>query len=439
MCTQSTLTGTCMNRSCLFVQGLYLLLITNKQSNILEDLDTLRLLSKIVPEFAMSYEEDDIVRQAFELVSAFDEVISLGHKENISVMQVKQNCEMESHEEKLHKMIIQVREIPCIGAPASPFTQLPDDSLVHLSQSKINDTKDLMKKKAMEIDKNKLEQKGKQMAGYGMQAGLAAYGSGGKSAMGASSHDEPKYSRPEPVSSSASASKPAASKGPSKGMQLGKSKKGNDILESLAKEGEAVELEVSSRPAAAAAGMSAAAMSSEPVTLIIDEKLSVQLDKQGGCESLEVMGTMSLTVNSEADSFIRVAITSGANKNFQFKTHPNIDKAQHASSNILGLKDPSKPFPVGSELGILKWRMQSKDETLVPITINCWPSVSGGQTYVNIEYESTSSFDLQNVVVVIPLPHSGHAPTVNQVSNMGMPCCAWLVRSALQPDCSFSP
>ncbi len=99
----------------LLAQGLYLLLITNKQSNILEDLDTLRLLSKIVPEFAMSYEEDDIVKQAFELVSAFDEVISLGHKENISVMQVKQNCEMESHEEKLHKMIIQVRlSLDCV-------------------------------------------------------------------------------------------------------------------------------------------------------------------------------------------------------------------------------------------------------------------------------------------------------------------------------------
>ena len=83
-------------------------MITNKQSNILEDLDTLRLLSKILPEFTMSYEEEDIVKQAFELVSAFDEVISLGHKENISVMQVRQNCEMESHEEKLHKMIIQV-------------------------------------------------------------------------------------------------------------------------------------------------------------------------------------------------------------------------------------------------------------------------------------------------------------------------------------------
>ena len=84
---------------------------------------------------------------------------------------------------------------------------------------------------------------------------------------------------------------------------------------------------------------------------------------------------------------------------------------------MLGLKDPSRPFPTGSELGILKWRMQTKDDSMVPITINCWPSVSGGQTYVNIEYESTATFDLQNVSIVIPVP--GQAPTVNQVQRWG--------------------
>ena len=30
---------------------MFLLLVTNKQSNILEDLDTLRLLTKVVPDY----------------------------------------------------------------------------------------------------------------------------------------------------------------------------------------------------------------------------------------------------------------------------------------------------------------------------------------------------------------------------------------------------
>ena len=41
------------------------------------------------------------------LVYVAVQVISLGHKDNVTVMQVRQNTEMESHEEKLHKMIIQ--------------------------------------------------------------------------------------------------------------------------------------------------------------------------------------------------------------------------------------------------------------------------------------------------------------------------------------------
>lgn len=283
------------------------------------------------------------------------------------------------------------------------------------SQSKINDTKDLMKKKVMEIEKSKLDQKGKAAMGFGMPSGVSS-GFGSKPGMsGVSSQPDSDYKPSYRADPTPAAAKPSAPKGPSKGMVLGKAKKGTDILESLAKEGETVELDTSSsRPAAHAATIAASA-SSEPVTLVVEEKLSVLLNKQGGCENLEVQGTMSLVVNHDDGAFICIAVVSGANKNFQFKTHPNIDKAAYASSNTLQLKDPARPFPLGSELGILKWRMQTKDESLVPITINCWPSVSGGQTYVNIEYESTSDFDLQNVSIVIPLPHSGHAPNVNQV------------------------
>lgn len=39
-------------------------------------------------------------------------------------------------------------------------------------------------------------------------------------------------------------------------------------------------------------------------------------------------------------------IRQGNNPNFQFKTHPNIDKAGY-SNGLLGLKDPSRPFPTG--------------------------------------------------------------------------------------------
>ncbi len=52
---------------------------------------------------------------------------------------------------------------------------------------------------------------------------------------------------------------------------------------------------------------------------------------------------------------------------------------------------------------------------MVPLLINCWPSASGGESYVNIEYESTTDFDLQNVAIAIPLPALAASPKVNQV------------------------
>lgn len=151
--TCNTLTDSCI----VLPQGMFLLLVTNRGSNILEDLDTLRMLSKLVPEYAGTMlDEVAVSRAAFDLIFAFDEVISHGHKENITVQQVKQNCEMESHEEKLHKMII---------------------------QSKINDTKDIMKRKAMEIDKHKMEQKRTLPTGPGFNNVMGGMGGGGMGSM----------------------------------------------------------------------------------------------------------------------------------------------------------------------------------------------------------------------------------------------------------------
>ena len=61
---------------------------------------------------------------------------------------------------------------------------------------------------------------------------------------------------------------------------------------------------------------------------------------------------------NEEDAHLKVEISTGQNAGFQFKSHPNIDKGLYTSENVLRLKDPQKPFPAGSPLGILKWRMQ---------------------------------------------------------------------------------
>jgi hypothetical protein len=385
-------------------------------------------------------DEETVCRTAFELIFAFDEVrrlkhlqtqqevtrpapqvISLGHKENVTLAQVRTYTEMESHEEKLHKMII---------------------------QSKINDTKDLMKRKAMEIDKSKVERKLERgFGGGGGGGGGGATGFGG--GISSSSYFGEDGARGGSAGSRAAGGGPAApandgfaervvsgvgsmslGKGesravaPTKGLVLGRGGgKTNAFLEALRAEGENVEADAPAPRGVGGGGATAAPSSSRPpagsaesVSIHIDEKISCQLKNDGGLESLEVQGTMMLEIHNDEDAFCRVQVAplsaAAAGRGTQFKTHPNIDKALHAGSNVLALKDASRPFPTGSALGILKWRCAPKDESAVPLTVNCWPSISGALTYLSLEYESTASFDLHNVVITIPLPASREPPNV---------------------------
>mmetsp|Transcript_44333 Transcript_44333/g.73871 ORF Transcript_44333/g.73871 Transcript_44333/m.73871 type:complete len:540 (-) Transcript_44333:444-2063(-) len=392
------------------LESLFLLLVTNKQSNILEDLETLRLLSKLVPEYCQitlnTYEhqpldEETVQKFAFDLLFAFDEVISFGHKENVTLQQVKTYTEMDSHEEKLHKMII---------------------------QSKINDTKDVMKKKASEIDKDKVHKmrdgakssfpglgsiSSGGMGGFASEAFDQEPGMGG---MGADRLDDLGMGAPAFVAPSRTDSGARVSAAPKKGMVLGgKSGSTNKFLEAMKAEGEMLDSESTPSTRHVAATPVAQQVPTESVSIAIEEKLIVTLKKDGGLESMEVQGTMALEVLNEDDAFIHIHIETGSNKGFQFKTHPNIDKGLYSKNNTLGLKDPNRPFPAGSPLGVLKWRMQTSDEDQVPLSINCWPSTSGSESYVSIEYEATGDFDLQGVVIAVPLPQMRDAPVVNQV------------------------
>ena len=55
-------------------------------------------------------------------------------------------------------------------------------------------------------------------------------------------------------------------------------------------------------------------------------------------------------------------------RHVSLQTHPNVDKGLWNSEGQLGLKQPNKPFPLKQEVGVLKWRMQTTDESLMPLS-----------------------------------------------------------------------
>ncbi|EJD43169.1 hypothetical protein AURDEDRAFT_167853, partial [Auricularia subglabra TFB-10046 SS5] len=97
----------------------------------------------------------------------------------------------------------------------------------------------------------------------------------------------------------------------------------------------------------------------------------------------------------------------------QFKQHPNVAKFATVGDRAIALKDKSRSFPVGQPLGVLKWRYADKDEAVVPLSINCWPTPNNdGTCDVNIEYElEASQLTLRDLTISIPLP-TGSYPTV---------------------------
>lgn len=87
---------------------LYMVLITNRQSNILQDIDSLHLFAQVVTSTCRSLDEREILKNAYELLSAFDELVSLGYRENLTISQIKTFLEMESHEERIQEIIARV-------------------------------------------------------------------------------------------------------------------------------------------------------------------------------------------------------------------------------------------------------------------------------------------------------------------------------------------
>jgi hypothetical protein len=86
------------------LDNIYLVLLTSKDSNIVDDLETLRLLQKVVQHYCpYGLSDGSILKSSFEISWAFDDVISMGYRESVTLAQILSYAEMESAEEKAFK------------------------------------------------------------------------------------------------------------------------------------------------------------------------------------------------------------------------------------------------------------------------------------------------------------------------------------------------
>lgn len=96
-----------------------------------------------------------------------------------------------------------------------------------------------------------------------------------------------------------------------------------------------------------------------------------RLNRDGGLQSFELSGMLTLRISDERFGRVKVALENTDTRGLQLQTHPNVDKELFKQRGQIGLKNPAKPFPLNNDVGVLKWRWQTQDETAVPLTSEC--------------------------------------------------------------------
>ena len=85
------------------IDTFYLILITTKNSNIIEDTEILKLIYRLIQDLCNSINQKSIVENAFEIMLGIDDIVSLGYRNSVNLGQIKQYLQMESAEEKEFK------------------------------------------------------------------------------------------------------------------------------------------------------------------------------------------------------------------------------------------------------------------------------------------------------------------------------------------------
>jgi hypothetical protein len=357
---------------------LYLVLITNLGSNILQDIDSLHLYAQVVSSICKSLDEREILKHAFELLSAFDELVTLGYRENLTLSQIKTFLEMESHEERIQEIIARNKEL---------------------------EATEERKRKAKQLEMQRKEV-ARSTRGMGGSVRPAAYQS---------------YTPPVPTTTvpdtydSYNAEKKAKSmpmRG--KGMQLGKkSKTGNaydQIRGELGTDAEAsapLVAPAAPSPKAAPAASTRASISSdrEPVHIIIAESISATLSREGSLDSFDVKGDLQLRITDPTLTNVKLNLAVGNTRGAQLTAHPKVDKALFKSQKVIQTSEAAKGFPPNQSIGVMRWRLSPKASEIddQPITFTVWVNDAGGNTWnITIEYEWTGGDALKDVTVTIP-------------------------------------
>ncbi|CAK7892000.1 coatomer subunit delta [[Candida] anglica] len=385
------------------LEEFYIVLITTKNSNILQDIDTLHLFASTVSNLLRSIDEREIFDNAFEILGAFDEIINLGFKENLTLSQVQTFLEMDSYEEKIQEVIDRNKEL---------------------------EATEERKRRAKEIHRKELARRTMEKMPSVPSQNTYGYDSYNNNTSSSNYSQAPSYESNTIIDNAPAV--PAPRHGPTRGgLQLGKKANNNravpaEVNQPLLTQSQPTFQHHTPAPAASQSYHNSAVESSTAspapqtpkvvnngILITISEKVNAELTREGAVVKTEVKGDLKLRINNPEYAHSKVLLKT-AKSGVQYKARPEVDTKLFTQESIIALKDKSKSFPSNDQsLGVLRWRVVGKedDTNYLPVIITAWVNVNDGVADVTLEYELTSSYTeghptqekLENVQILVPI------------------------------------
>lgn len=372
----------------------YLVIVTSKNSNVLQDTDLLNACSAQLSELCPTVVHDSqqsvsagnavsvYVKKKFEILFAFDELVHQGNKQTLTNSQLSRILSMESHDEIIENAIQKRKE-----KEAKEQTKL--------------------RIKQLEMQKKELAKHGRSDNSY------LPRDMGIQRSINVSAESSKTYANETNLTSH------YPDLGAGKGLKLGKTvgkKVSLDLLKEEQSQFTDRQQETKEKLQASAnqpVYSSHAAKQKEPIAISIEEFVSATISKDSQLESFDVRGSLSLSIIDQSYASVALQLAEFADdKNLQIKTHPNINKEQFTNERLLTMKDVSKPFPCNQNLGLLKWKYSSvarSEDSYLPISVNIWPTeLDNGEIEASIEFEGRNKefFPIKDLLFRLPCPEN---------------------------------
>ncbi|SBS83875.1 coatomer subunit delta, putative [Plasmodium ovale] len=326
------------------LDSIYIFLITNINSNIIEDLEIIKVLSQIIQDICQgNINESTILKKCFTIIFYIDELIKNGVREIVNSSQIKTYIEMESHEEKL--------------------------------QTIIRENKEKEEKERRKFIANKLE-KNRQKHNKISSNNFISNDIMNNIDYNINTVDNVIYKSEEQDIIDENFNS-------YKGMQLSSKKENVKILNVIENN------KIENKPI-----INVKNIFNKPINIVITENIVCTLSSEGTLCDLDIQGSFNLQVNN--DKYSKVIIELENEYKDKAKIHPILDKSKY-NFNILELKDKMKNFRVSTIYPLLKWKINFLNDSYIPLNISCWPCEDNESTLLNLEIENKKN-NIEDVI-----------------------------------------